>query len=162
MTNLSPILRAARPYSVEKLPCCEFVSRILIDAYGLDERPGDPWWQQVNIWPPLGPWVGVSAVLEAPGGDEVLEPEPGHWHFCQGWRVLDHDGCVPEDGPPINGHTWLWWAETKATGVALESDVKHGPRLGGLPLARAVWAPSTAWASRVLPYRAGYRVVRLP
>ncbi len=145
-------------------PCCEWVARLVCDAYALPHLPGDAWWRRANVWDGLAPWSSVEAYLEI--GDEVATPRPYTWHVVQGWRRLSGPDRTMRPGDI--GHTWLWrtWADARI-GVTLDSSVEDGPKLAGVhvergPLAARLYhVGAQRWTDRAKPYAAGVRLVAL-
>lgn len=155
-------------------PCVEFDDRIVEAATGEDVANA-----RARLYAgETDPWASVAAYYEAgvaeswgqgtPPGWLLI---PGRWHVCQAAKRLNADGTIPTDGRSW-GHHWLWYAISETHGIALESSVERGVRLGGVPLdedtARVCaidWpaspTPFAAWADRIAPYAAGVAVAVL-
>lgn len=133
-------------------PCCEFVGRALLRAAGRTTGPAG-FWTDMCIHDPGEPWSPAEAARAivgpqptAPG--RVVRPAAGvwgeaqlrsvldglvvgRWHVVQRWTHLAADGTAI--GLKTGGHTVLLRYDGDATGLILESSVRDGVRLGGLP-----------------------------
>lgn len=89
------------------------------------------------------PFSNIDA-LKAVGFREVTAPQPGLFHYCQGWRSLS---------PLSGGHCFLWWqppASDPSPSRILEAT--NGT---------SDWYRPLEWADRQQRYVAGLRLVTL-
>lgn len=141
--------------------CCVFARCVLLEAYG--ERVNAVSIARWHVQDRARPWSAVEAAWDAGIAEAIAVPRPdalrpsppvGRWSLCQGWSGLV-GGVVPASG--AQGHTFLWYAATAATGLRLDAAVvKPGGRVA--PGAEARW---TTWAELVARYSSGVALATL-
>ena len=128
----------------DRTDCSRFVFAVLRDVYGAASI--DPLRPHLLIHEGHGMFAPIQGIVAAGLGDEVVEPLPGRWHLCQGWRR----GLGSADP---SGHAWLWYETPTPTGLdglILQATTSAPP-----------WCKRLTWTDQAAPFKAGVRLAAL-